>query len=194
MGAQAEAESPCAGAACKAQCECASSKCDVATCLKDADCAKTFKCAVPKCPCGAGNLPCVKKCLSDAPSEVTKQTLGCFQNKCPSSPVAAEDQCDGAACKSQCQCAATKCDVPTCLKDADCAKTFNCAVPKCPCGAGNLPCVKRCVSATPSNVTQQTLGCFQTNCPAAQSVMKDTCDGAACKQQCECVASKCDVP
>merc|ERR1711972_880895 len=157
----------------------------------------------PKCPCGAGNLPCVKKCVSDAPSNVTQKTLSCFQRNCPSSPLAVKDPCDGAACKAQCQCANSKCDVPTCLKDADCAKTFQCAVPKCPCGAGNLPCVKKCVSDAPSNVTKQTLSCFQSKCPSSPFPLapnngtesgKDQCDAAKCKGQCECVASKCDVP
>merc|ERR1719510_1647364 len=81
--------------------------------------------------------------------------------------AASQDQCDHAACKTQCECAASKCDVPTCLKDADCAKSFQCATPKCPCGAGNLPCVKKCLSAAPSNVTKTTLGCFQSKCPSS---------------------------
>merc|ERR1712113_205155 len=141
--------------------------------MGDADCAKTFQCAVPKCPCGAGNLPCVKKCVSAAPSDVTKQTLGCFQSKCPSPQMAVKDQCDAAACKPQCQCASSKCDVATCLKDADCANTFQCAVPKCPCGSGNLPCVQKCLSAVPSDVTNQTLGCFQSECPSSQMAEKE---------------------
>merc|ERR1712054_694104 len=119
-------------------------------------------------------------------------TLGCFASKCPQSaqPLAlkAKDQCDAAACKEQCECAASKCDVPTCLKDADCAKTFQCAVPKCPCGAGNLACVQKCMSASPSDVTKGTLGCFASKCPSSQQPLaleaKDQCDGAACKGQC----------
>merc|ERR1712228_1058992 len=111
---------------------------------------------------------------------VTNSTLGCFMSKCPSSPLAAKDQCDGAACKTQCECASSKCDVPACLADADCAKTFQCAVPKCPCGAGNLPCVKKCVSDVPSAVTEQTLSCFQSKCPSSPFPLaaKDQCDAA----------------
>merc|ERR1712188_259596 len=107
-----------------------------------------------------GNLPCVKGCVSAAPSIVTQETLGCFQTKCPASQVASTNPCDQASCPSQCECASSKCDVATCLKDADCAKTFQCAVPKCPCGAGDLACVQKCMSASPSDVTKSTLGCF----------------------------------
>merc|ERR1711970_1477808 len=185
----------------KEKCECATTKCDVKTCLGDKDCAATFACAVPKCPCGPGNMPCVKKCVSAAPSAVTNATLGCFLSKCPgSSPLGSSfvsDSCDKSACKEKCECATTKCDVKTCLGDKDCAATFACAVPKCPCGPGNLPCVKKCISSAPSAVTNATLGCFLSKCPGSSplgsSFVSDSCDKSACKENCECETTKCDV-
>ena len=173
----------CDAAACKSQCECGTTKCDIAACMKDATCAKVFACAVPKCKCGSGNLACVEGCVKAAgpPSAVGNATLACFMKNCPQSSsitvgvnqfvakssnpfLKAQGGCDNAACKSKCECAATKCDLPTCLGDPDCASLFKCAAPKCLCGAGNLPCVKKCVSASPSAVTKATLKCFESNC------------------------------
>merc|ERR1712072_1051017 len=110
----------CGAAKCKDKCECASQHCDLKTCLGDSDCAALFKCAVPKCPCGPKNLPCVKSCVSAAPSAVTKATLGCFMKSCPGSSFV-KDACGAAKCKDKCECASQHCDLKTCLGDSDCA-------------------------------------------------------------------------
>ena len=83
------AQDVCTGAACKPDCECRTTTCDVATCLMDEDCYEMFACSVLKCPCSSGDsgdLPCIKTCAGDSSSAVTNATLACFLKQCRSLP------------------------------------------------------------------------------------------------------------
>ena len=75
----------CAGAACKPDCECRTTTCDVTTCLMDEDCYEMFTCSVLKCPCSSGDSgdsQCIKTCAGHSRSAVTSATLACFLKQC----------------------------------------------------------------------------------------------------------------
>merc|ERR1712085_159714 len=89
-------------------CDCSLDKCadSIASCLADANCAKSQDCAL-SCPCS--DNACMLKCAASSPSAKALPVASCVNKQCATELKTADIDCTQSACPSQCDCSLDKC-------------------------------------------------------------------------------------